>query len=144
MNRHQRRAAAKSASEQDNLDAKMRRGAATSHSGPSLSGETAIESPVHFTADDLPRMQTSSDSTLNTSFLSSSGNRSEFATRTRPGLALRLFSRIILSNWILSRVRNPEVERLLMSVAFEAGRTDVVDELTRREALRRVPTIQLR
>lgn len=49
---------------------------------------------------------------------------------------LRLVARILLSRWLLARVKNPEVERLLISVAMEAGRVEVADELIRRQTMR--------
>jgi hypothetical protein len=43
---------------------------------------------------------------------------------------------VLLSRWLLARVKNPEVERLLITVAMEAGRQDVADELIRRQSIR--------
>jgi hypothetical protein len=64
------------------------------------------------------------------------------SAKPKSGLVMRFFSKLLLSRWVLKRVDNPEVERLLMSVALEANRKDVIDELTRRQALRRT-TIHL-
>ena len=54
----------------------------------------------------------------------------------KPSLLLRLVAGALLSKWVLARVKNPEIERLLISVAMESGRTDAADELTRRQARR--------
>ncbi len=48
----------------------------------------------------------------------------------------RLLARVLLSRWVLARVHHPDVERLLISFASEANRTEVADELIRRQALR--------
>jgi hypothetical protein len=42
---------------------------------------------------------------------------------------------VLLSRWVLKRVKNPAVQQLLISVAMEAGRPEVADELIRRRAL---------
>lgn len=42
----------------------------------------------------------------------------------KPSLLLRIFSRILLSNFVISRVRQPEVLRLLGDVARQSGRMD--------------------
>lgn len=54
----------------------------------------------------------------------------------RPSLLTRLLARVLLSRWVLARVHHPDVERLLISFASEANRTEVADELIRRQALR--------
>jgi hypothetical protein len=54
----------------------------------------------------------------------------------KPSWVLRLVARVLLSRWLLARVKNPEVERLLISVAMEAGRPEIADELIRRQTLR--------
>jgi len=59
------------------------------------------------------------------------------ASAPRPSLFMRALARLLLSNWVLKRVQHPDVERLLMSFAAETGRQEVVDELIRRQALRR-------
>jgi len=56
--------------------------------------------------------------------------------KPQSGFILRSMSKIILSQWVLTRVRHHEVERLLMSLAMEVGRTDVVDLLLRRQIQR--------
>lgn len=58
------------------------------------------------------------------------------AAAGKPSRMLRLVARILLSRWLLARVKNPEVERLLISVAMEAGRVEVADELIRRQTMR--------
>jgi len=49
---------------------------------------------------------------------------------------LRLAARVLLSRWVLARVKAPDVERLLISVAVQAGRPEVADELRRRQIAR--------
>ncbi len=58
------------------------------------------------------------------------------APPAKPSSVMRLFSSLLLSRWVLARVKNPEVERILISFALEAGRQDVADELIRRQAMR--------
>jgi hypothetical protein len=58
--------------------------------------------------------------------------------RAKPSLLLRLFSRILLADWILSRVQNPQVEQLLITLAMESGRPEAADRIMRRQALRRL------
>jgi hypothetical protein len=48
----------------------------------------------------------------------------------RPGLGLRLFARILLSQWVLKRVHHPDIVRILMQVAQQVGRTDAIAQLT--------------
>jgi hypothetical protein len=52
---------------------------------------------------------------------------------SKPSWLLRVVSRVMLSRWVRARVQNPEVERLLISIARETGRMDVADELMRRQ-----------
>lgn len=54
------------------------------------------------------------------------------APQSRPGLALRLVSAILLSSWVLRRVKNPEVLGMLLEVARQAGRDDIVRKLGER------------
>ncbi len=54
----------------------------------------------------------------------------------RPGLMLRLTSKILLSGWVLRRVRHPQVLAMLREVARQSGRADIVDSLTQRLARR--------
>jgi hypothetical protein len=54
----------------------------------------------------------------------------------KPGIFIRLLAKVILSRWILNRVKHSDVERLLITFAAEAGKPDIADELTRRQALR--------
>ena len=54
----------------------------------------------------------------------------------KPTLITRLLASVLLSRWILARVQHPDVERLLINFALEAGRHDVADELSRRQTLR--------
>ncbi|MBL8642879.1 MAG: hypothetical protein JNK21_03015 [Rhodospirillaceae bacterium] len=116
MNRHQRRAAAKSPpkpqpAQQSTLSLAM-----------SPAGDGVSFPKIDLSGDAAPTVRTDG---------------------APPGLGLRLFSKILLSKFVLNRVKQPEVEKLLMSVALEVGRTDVVDELTRRQAARSVQIISL-
>lgn len=54
----------------------------------------------------------------------------------KPSWVLRLVARVLLSRWLLARVKNHDVESLLISVAMQAGRTEVADELIRRQTMR--------
>jgi hypothetical protein len=63
-------------------------------------------------------------------------NGSSAPAAAKPSWVLRLVARILLSRWLLARVKNPEVERMLISMAMEAGRTEVADELIRRQTMR--------
>jgi len=47
----------------------------------------------------------------------------------RPGLALRIFARILLSQWVLNRVHHPDIVRILMQMAQQVGRTDAIAQL---------------
>lgn len=58
------------------------------------------------------------------------------AAAARPSFLLRAFSRVLLSQWVIARVDNPQVEQLLMSLAMEAKRPEVADQILRRRALR--------
>ncbi len=57
----------------------------------------------------------------------------EQAAPAKPSWVLRLVARVLLSRWVLARVKNPDVERLLISVAMEAGRPEIATELRRRQ-----------
>jgi len=54
----------------------------------------------------------------------------------RPGLVLRLFAKILLAPWVLKRIRNADVERLIAGVAVQAGRPEIAANLLNRNALR--------
>ena len=54
----------------------------------------------------------------------------------KPTLITRLLATVLLSRWVLARVEHPDVERLLINFATEAGRVDVADGLIRRQTLR--------
>lgn len=47
----------------------------------------------------------------------------------RPGLVLRMFAKILLSDWVLKRVRHPDVRRVLASLAAQAGRPELSETL---------------
>ena len=46
-----------------------------------------------------------------------------------PGRALRVAASILLSSWVLRRVRNPQVFSMLRQVAIQAGRHDAVRQI---------------
>ena len=59
------------------------------------------------------------------------------AKQRGPKFLIRVLAKILLSDWVLKRVQHPDAERLLMSFATEVGRPEVVDELVRRQSMRR-------
>jgi hypothetical protein len=147
MNRHQRRAAAKSSQ-----DAKVSADSSSRlHSGDNVesdpSGQTGIKSESEVTLVDLSDLDigfgpagASPDSGARQPSETASGKPKPASPQRRSGILMRWFSRILLSRWVLARVSNPEVERLLMMVALETNRKDAADELTRREAMRGLNT----
>jgi hypothetical protein len=50
----------------------------------------------------------------------------------RVGLVLRLVARVLLSAWVLRRVRNPDVMSMLVQVAEQAGRPEIALDLRER------------
>jgi hypothetical protein len=48
----------------------------------------------------------------------------------RPSLALRVFARLLLSQWVLKRIHHPDLLAILMQVAQQARRTDIIPALT--------------
>lgn len=57
-------------------------------------------------------------------------------TEAKPGLLLRLFANILLTPWVLKRVRHADLERLLAGVAVQAGRREIAASLLSRIATR--------
>jgi hypothetical protein len=53
-----------------------------------------------------------------------------------PSLLLKALARLILSPWVLNRIRHPEVERLLISVAIQAGQPEKARSLVNRINMR--------
>ncbi|MBX7198918.1 MAG: hypothetical protein K1X51_06030 [Rhodospirillaceae bacterium] len=49
----------------------------------------------------------------------------------KPGLVLRMFAKILLSDWVLKRVHHPDVRRALASLAAQAGRLELAQTLRR-------------
>lgn len=49
----------------------------------------------------------------------------------KPGLVLRIFAKVLLSQWVLKRVNHPDLRRVLASMAVQAGRPDVYEILRR-------------
>jgi hypothetical protein len=47
----------------------------------------------------------------------------------RPSLVLRMVASVVLSRWVLKRVRHPAVRAMLASMARETGRQDLAKEL---------------
>ena len=60
----------------------------------------------------------------------------ENSTAAKPGLVLRLFAKIVLTPWVLNRVKHADVERLLAGVAVQTGRPEIAESLLNRIALR--------
>lgn len=50
---------------------------------------------------------------------------------SRPGLALRVFAKVLLSTWVLKRVSHPDVRKVLASLAAQAGRPELAETLRR-------------
>lgn len=58
------------------------------------------------------------------------GSAKVFASATaKPGLLLRILSKVILSGWVLNRVNHPQLLALLEDVAVQAGRPEVVVQI---------------
>lgn len=53
--------------------------------------------------------------------------------KSKRGFVFRVFAKIMLSKFILSRISHPEIENILYSIASQSGRQDVMDELLLRE-----------
>lgn len=51
------------------------------------------------------------------------------ATVTKPGFLVRGFAAIVLSSWVLRRVRHPAARAALALVAHEVGRHELAAEL---------------
>lgn len=47
----------------------------------------------------------------------------------KPGLVLRVFATVLLSNWVLKRVHHPDIRRVLGSLAAQAGRPELAQTL---------------
>ena len=58
-------------------------------------------------------------------------------SEAKPGLFLRLFANVVLTPWVLTRVKHADVERLLAGVAMQAGRPEVAKSLLNRIAMRK-------
>lgn len=59
------------------------------------------------------------------------------APTAAPTLVLRLAASVLLSSWVLRRVRNRQIFEMLRQVAIQAGREDAVrriDELSRQRS----------
>ena len=57
------------------------------------------------------------------------------ATPAKPGLMLRLVALVLLSGWMLRRVRHPQVLAMLRGLAREANRDKIYRELSERLGL---------
>lgn len=44
---------------------------------------------------------------------------------------MRIFAKVLLSQWVLKRVNHPDLRRVLASMAVQAGRPDVYEILRR-------------
>ena len=142
MNRHQRRAA--------KSGLKSNSDGPTSSSGIDITFSSEIPSSSNIEIDLGPDQFSPTQKPIvrneESSFLSLAKTKTDTTTsspneKPKAGLGMRLFSALLLSRFVLKRVKQPAVEQLLMSVALEVGRQDVVDELTRRDALRSGPII---
>jgi len=110
MNRHQRRAAQRQQTH----------------------GSAESETPVNVPADlNALRITLPDDLAMPYGTL-----QAEDIVPAKPSLVIRALAKILLSPWVLARVQHPDVERLLISFAVQTNRVDVVDELTRRQAMR--------
>jgi len=54
----------------------------------------------------------------------------------KPGILVRIFAKMVLAPWVLKRVHHADVERLLASVAIQAGRPEVAMNLLSRITMR--------
>jgi hypothetical protein len=54
-----------------------------------------------------------------------------------PSLALRLVARVLLADWVLKRVHHPDLLAILLQIAQQVARADVVARIT--TALHSVP-----
>lgn len=143
MNRHQRRAAAKSGQE-TRVPAGSTAGQQSGEKGEANQfAQAGGKAESEVTLVDLSDLDISfsqdgegADRNFKPAVGAAAGKQNQASPKRRSGLLMRWFSRLLLSRWVLARVSNPEVERLLMLLALESNRKDVADELTRREALR--------
>jgi hypothetical protein len=143
MNRHERRAAkaatkpaTETAASSSGIDITFP-GGLPSSSNIEIDLSPDLRSPTH----QRPIIRNEESSFLSLAQTKAGATAPSAHEKPKAGLGMRLFSALLLSRFVLKRVKQPEVERLLMSVALEAGRQDVVDELTRRDALRSGPII---
>lgn len=51
-------------------------------------------------------------------------------TDSKPSLALRLFARLLLAKWLIKRIYHPDLVAILLQIAQQTGRSDVVATLT--------------
>jgi hypothetical protein len=111
MNRRERRSQAKKAK----LETRSS-GAASAAAGslPPVLGTTQGDAPPGATIPSFTLAATSAPT----------------APRAKPGIALRLFSRLLLANWLIKRVHHPDIIGLLLQIAEQAGRSDAVAQLT--------------
>ena len=54
----------------------------------------------------------------------------------RPGLILRLVASVILTPWVIARVRHPDIEQVLVSMAVQVGRPEIATSIMNRQAMR--------
>ncbi|HEY1719898.1 MAG TPA: hypothetical protein VGG27_01540 [Magnetospirillaceae bacterium] len=53
-----------------------------------------------------------------------------------PGPLLRFFAYFLLSRWVINRVRHPDIERTLASMAMQVGRPEIADSIMKRQQMR--------
>ncbi|HEX2648561.1 MAG TPA: hypothetical protein VHN19_01330 [Burkholderiales bacterium] len=54
----------------------------------------------------------------------------------KPGILLRMVASVLLSPWVLNKVKSPDVERMLANMAIQADRPEVAKSLLNRIAMR--------
>ena len=59
------------------------------------------------------------------------------ATEAKPGFFLRIAARVMLAPWVLNRINNSDVEKLLASMALQAGKPEIARNLLNRIAMRK-------
>jgi hypothetical protein len=112
----------------DEMNRHQRRAAQRQQAHGSAESETPVNVPTDLNALRI---------TLPDDLAMPSGTlQAEDIVPAKPSLVIRALAKILLSPWVLARVQHPDVERLLISFAVQTNRIDVVDELTRRQAMR--------
>ncbi len=53
-----------------------------------------------------------------------------------PGVLLRIVAHVLLAQWVLKRVKHPQVLALLSEVARQAGRLDLISQIDKKTSER--------